>query len=145
MFSARYHHTYRARALAAGTLTLGLLVTSACSGNSSSNPASTSARSTSVSPSASASESAGASGITDSAPPIREQLPAEATDAPDDFDDQSKTYKFGYIMLYKNKYPGSVQLSTDAPEYDAAAGGYTISVSFVVHSGTTSSWTPNGR
>ncbi|MEO9199050.1 MAG: hypothetical protein ABI206_09895, partial [Antricoccus sp.] len=135
VFPAHYPHTYRARVLAAGTLTLGLLVTSACSSNSSSNPASTSAKSSSVSPSASASESADASGITDSAPKTREQLPAEATDAPDEFDDQSRTYRFAYIMLYKNKYPGSVQLTTDAPEYDSAISGYTLQVNFVVHSG----------
>lgn len=135
MFSARYPHTGRGRVLAAGTLTLGLLVTSACSSNSSSNPASTSAKSSSVSPSASASKSSDASGITDYGPAPREQLPAEATDAPDEFDDQSKTYKFNYIMLYKNKYPGSVQLTTDAPEYDSAASGYTLQVNFVVHSG----------
>lgn len=130
--------TSRKAAIAAFS-TCVLLALSACGGNSdskdsadaapSSSATSTSSEATGSSESGSATES-----YDPAAPTTRESIPSTEPDG-FDADDLSKVYKFGYILSYVNKYPGWIVLTADAPEYDAAYGGYRVPVYFNAYGG----------
>lgn len=132
--------------LIASVFAAALLVTAGC-GHSDDAAQSTGKDSVTSKPTGGASSGSGSSAPT-SGTASEESADAGATDAsrsplPDGasdpygtgMDDQSVVWSYGRILLYTNSYPGTVQLSADAPEYDAAAGGYTVMTSFEVYSG----------
>ena len=119
-----------------------LIVTAGCSSagdkeQSAKSPAkSTSATSSADSAEPSEDSSSGDSSGSTPTEAGRSQLPDGASDPYGlGMDDQSAVWAYSRILLYSNSYPGTVQLVADAPEYDVAAGGYTVQTSFVAYSG----------
>ncbi|GAB3305332.1 hypothetical protein EK0264_04660 [Epidermidibacterium keratini] len=128
------------KAAVAALSTCVLVALSACSGGSDSNDSKDAATSSSAPSTSSGSTDSTESGsATESYDPSattgREPIPSTQPDG-FDADDLSKVYKFGYILSYVNKYPGWIVLTADAPEYDAAYGGYRVPVYFNAYGGS---------
>lgn len=124
------------RSMAVGLMCGAVLLATGCSGEAPAPP-NPPAPPSSVPRSSSAPTSAPASASPAENPPSSTPRPPIPDAKPADFEpaDLSRTYNFGYILSYANKYPGWIMLTADAPKYDEANSGYRVHVYFNAYGG----------